>query len=188
MDAESGKTLCRFLISGSVNLDWEDLEVTMGPVAGESFIYIADTGDNIEKRPNYSIYRSIGPAYETSFEGKSIPLENHILKRISFVFPDGSLDIEAMMVGSTTKDIFLITNRDVVSMLYVAPYPQPINELYPIYKAGEFSFRQASAATSSMDEKKVLIRNRQEIFFGKKLGMNSWCNYFPLFQKKLLTW
>lgn len=173
LEAATGKTLCRFQVTGSINLDWEDMEVSTGPVDGESYIYIADTGDNFELRRNYTIYRFIEPVYDPAFEGKSIPLENHGLDRIRFDYPDGSHDTEAMLVDPSTKDIFLITKSDVVSMLYVVPYPQPINELFPIFKAGEFSFRRATAANSSTDGKKVVIKNREVIFYWEKTGDES---------------
>ena len=184
LEAETGKTLCRFEVTGSINLDWEDMEVSTGPVDGESYIYIADTGDNYELRRNYTIYRFVEPVYEPAFEGKSISLENQVLDRIRFDYPDGSHNTEAMLVDPTTKDIFLITKSDVVSMLYVVPYPQPINELFPIFKAGEFSFRRATAANSSTDGKKVIIKNREEIFYWEKTGDESMVELLSTTPKK----
>jgi hypothetical protein len=165
IDSTSGEIVARYTIGGTINLDWEDMELSYGPVEDEYYIYIADTGDNQEQRPHYSIYRFPEPVYDESHYKQNIFLEDTDVDRIWFQFPDGSHDTEGMLVDPGTKDIFLVTKRDVVSMLYVLPYPQPIDELYTINKAGNFSFRQASAATSSLSGERVLIKNRQEIFY-----------------------
>lgn len=168
LDSKSGEILVRYTIMGTMNLDWEDMELSYGPEEGEHYIYIADTGDNKEKRPHYSIYRFPEPVYDETHKGQHIFLDNLSIDRIWFQFPDGSHDTEAMLVDPLTKDIYLVTKRDVVSMLYVLPYPQPVDEMYTIFKAGEFSFREASAATSSLSGERVLIKNRQEIFYWKR--------------------
>lgn len=168
LDSKTGEILVRYTIVGTMNLDWEDMELSYGPEEGEYYIYIADTGDNKERRPHYSIYRFPEPVFEESHRGQHIFLEGLNIDRIWFQFPDGSHDTEGMLVDPFTKDIYLVTKRDVVSMLYVLPFPQPVNEMYTIFKAGEFSFREASAATSSLSGERVLIKNRQEIFYWKR--------------------
>jgi hypothetical protein len=165
IDSTNGEIVARYTIGGTINLDWEDMELSYGPDEDEFYIYIADTGDNNERRPNYSIYRFPEPVYEEAHFGQTVILNDTEVDRIRFQYPDGSHDAEGMLVDPLTKDIFLVTKRDVVSMLYVLPYPQPVDELYTIYKAGNFSFRQASAATSSLSGNRVLIKNRQEIFY-----------------------
>lgn len=165
IDSTTGEIMVRYIIGGTRNLDWEDMELSYGPSEDDYYIYIADTGDNEERRPEYSIYRFSEPVYEESHHGRSIILDDLNVDRIRFNYPDGSHDTEAMMIDPLTRDIYLVTKRDVVSMLYVLPYPQPVDELYTIFKAGYFSFRQASAATSSLSGKRVLIKNRQKIFY-----------------------
>lgn len=165
IDSTTGEIMARYIIGGTRNLDWEDMELSYGPNADDYYIYIADTGDNDERRPEYSIYRFSEPVYDELHYGRSITLDNLDVDQIRFRYPDGSHDTEGMLVDPFTKDIYLVTKRDVVSMLFVLPYPQPVDELYTIFKAGYFSFRQASAATSSISGKRVLIKNRQEIFY-----------------------
>ncbi len=169
IDSSSGEIVARYKIDGTHNIDWEDIEVSYGPIEGETYIYLADTGDNEQRRPHYSIYRFPEPEYKSEEHfGKYIHLNDIPVDRIRFVYPDGSHDTEAMLVDPLTGDIFLATKRDVVSLLYVLPFPQPVNELYEIYKAGRFSFREASAGTSSISGERVLIKNRQEIFYWKR--------------------
>lgn len=170
INVETGAIVATYQVDGTVNMDWEDIEVAKGPVNGVSYIYISDTGDNDQKKGSYSIYRFEEPKLLPEHVGKLNRINNIPVDRIVFAYPDGSHDAEAMLVDPETKDIFLITKRDVVSILYVLPYPQKINEAgAACYKAGSFSFRQASAANCSADGNKVLIKNRQEIFYWERL-------------------
>ncbi|HSJ66244.1 MAG TPA: hypothetical protein VK921_01150 [Anditalea sp.] len=164
LDSETGEILARYRVEGTVNIDWEDIEVSYGPIEGETYIYLADTGDNNERRPTYTIYRFQEPIYDIEHYGKTINIQPEIDK-IIFEYPDGSHDCEALFVDPITKDIYLATKRDFVSLLFVAPYPQKVDEKVTVIKAGEFGFRESSAGTSSLSGDKVLIKNRQEIFF-----------------------
>ncbi len=73
-----------------------------------------------------------------------------------------------MFVDPVTKDIYLATKRDVVSFLYVIPFPQKLDEVYTIFKVGEFSFREASAGSISMNGNKIVIKNRQNIYYWER--------------------
>lgn len=173
IDENTGEIVARYQISGTVNTDWEDMEVSVGPTDGQSYIYISDTGDNDRKHSSYTIYRFAEPRYEASHYGKIITITDTQVDRILFRYPDGKHDTEALLVDPLTKDIFLATKSGVVSYLYAIPYPQKVNEIYTIYKAGDFSFRETSAATASLDGQKVLIKNRQEIFYWERNGNES---------------
>lgn len=168
LDAASGQIMTRYKIMESRNLDWEDMEISTGPDPQQVYLYIGDIGDNAERRNEYSIYRFREPVFEADHVGKNINLEAEEFSSISFVYPDGSHDAEGLMVDPATKDIYVVTKRDIVSTLYVLPYPQNTENLSVAYKVGAFSFREASAASSAMDGSRVLIKNRQEIFYWER--------------------
>lgn len=165
LNAETGETVARYTIKGAANVDWEDMEIAIDPVDNISYVYIADTGDNHERRPDYSVYKFREPVFQPEHKGLNNNYEDPDLERYRFRYPDGSHDTEAMFVDPTTRDIYLATKRDVVSFLYVIPYPQVLDDIYTIYKVGEFSFREASAGSVSPDGKRVMIKNRQDIFY-----------------------
>lgn len=168
LDASTGQVIARYKIANTHNLDWEDIEVASGPVDGESYIYLADTGDNNQQRPSYVIYRFPEPEFQSSHTGLLIEVNNNMTEQLRFTYPDGSHDVEGIMVDPQTKDIFLVTKRDVLSTLYVAPYTQSNTTSFSLVKVGTFSFREASAATVSLDGEKVLIKNRQDIFYWER--------------------
>lgn len=169
LDAENGEIVARYVVTGTHNYDWEDMEVSYGPDPNKSYIYLADTGDNSQVRPNYSIYRFEEPRFDESHRGELVRIDDINVDRIRFTYPSGSsYDTEAMLVDPLTKDIFLITKRGEFSKLFVLPYPQPVETMHTIIKAGVFSFRQASAASSSISGDRIMIKNRQEIFYWKR--------------------
>lgn len=168
LDGKSGEIAAKYTINGTVNIDWEDMEIASGPEEGEPYIYISDTGDNNQRRQDYTIYRFREPVYSYKAGERNIFLSDSGVERIRFRYPDGSHDAEAMFVDPATRDIYLVTKRDVVSFLYVIPYPQKTEEVYTIFKVGEFSFREASAGSVSSDGNKILIKNRQDIYYWER--------------------
>ncbi len=168
IDVTNGEIVARYVVEGTHNYDWEDMEVSYGPDPNKSYIYLADTGDNSQVRPNYSIYRFEEPLFEESHRGELVRIDDIKVDRIRFAYPSGSYDTESMLVDPLTNDIFLITKRGEFSKLFVLPYPQPVETMHTIIKAGVFSFRQASAASSSISGDRIVIKNRQEIFYWKR--------------------
>lgn len=154
----------RYKITGTNNNDWEDMEIAINPENNEPYIYVGDIGDNDENRPLYTIYKFKEPIYQEDHPALGVTIwDPEDFSAIKFNYPDGSHDAETLLVDPSTQDIFLVTKRDVVSTLYVAPYPQ--EETTTLYKAGEFSFRLASGGNVALDGNKILIKNRQEIFY-----------------------
>lgn len=168
IDSETGEIMAHYVILGSSNIDWEDMEVAAGHDPQLSYVYVSDFGDNKEIRPDYSIYRFPEPVYDSTHYGQTIFVSDPTLDHIKFVYPDESHDAEALIVDPHTLDIFIVTKRDEVSMLYVVPFPQKTDTIYPIFKVGSFSFREVTAGTASHNGDKVMIKNYQEIFYWER--------------------
>lgn len=169
INSENAAIMAQYRIAGTVNNDWEDMEIIIDSDNDEPYIYIGDIGDNNENRPVFTIYRFKEPIYNVQHSNQSFVIwQPEDFSRIRISYPDGSHDAETLFVDPSNKDIFLVTKRDVVSTLYVVPYPQDIENISPVFKAGEFSFRLASAGSASLDGKKVVIKNRQEIFYWER--------------------
>lgn len=148
-------------IDGAENRDWEDMASGDGPVAGENYIYIAETGDNLVHFPDYAIYRFIEPqpATDTVFSWE----------KINFQYPDGSHDAEAIFLDNTTKDIYIITKRDAASKIYKLSYPQNTATVITADSVGQFSFTGVVGAAISPDETELLIKTYTNIFYWKRL-------------------
>lgn len=100
-----GRYRAEISLDGAANIDWE--EVALGPCHEASCIYIADTGDNSETRPEAQLYRLIEP---TLIPSSLIVVRSTTanFERLRFRYPDGSHDVEAMAV-TANGDVLLVT-------------------------------------------------------------------------------
>jgi hypothetical protein len=81
-----------------------------GPVAGQSYLYMGDIGDNNQARTSISIYRVAEP----SINVQQPPGDGQTLANVeTFVltYPDGAHDAEALAVDPTTGDIVIVTKE-----------------------------------------------------------------------------
>lgn len=147
-------------IDGAENRDWEDIAMGNGPVIGENYIYIAETGDNLAHFPDYAIYRFIEPkaTEDTIFNWE----------KINFQYPDGSHDAEAMLLDNTTKDIYIITKRNSVSKIYKLGYPQNTATVITADSVGQFSFTGVVSAAISPDETEILVKTYSNVYYWKR--------------------
>lgn len=169
IDGTSAEVLCRYRVTGAANQDWEDIEIVQDPQSGQVYLYIADTGDNDERRQVVSVYQFEEPVYTPADQGKTLDIHAASLARYNLRYPDGPHDVESMFVDADTRDIYLVTKRDAVSKVYVMPYPYSDNSTNDTYFVGDLGFREASAASLNFRGNKLIIRNRQNLFYWERL-------------------
>jgi hypothetical protein len=100
-------------VKGAENRDWEDL--ASFSYRGDSWLAIADVGDNNAKRETVSLYFLPEP--------KS-PLRAAVTyTRINVSYPDGPRDVESMAVDSQTQTLYLLSKRDPQPRLYSLALP-----------------------------------------------------------------
>src|SRR5690554_3373496 len=75
LNAQTGEIMARYTIRGASNIDWEDMEIALDRNTKTPYIYVADIGDNSEKRNNYAIYKFVEPTYDSTHYGKNIQLQ-----------------------------------------------------------------------------------------------------------------
>lgn len=85
-----------FLLTGATNVDWE--EVALGACPRGTCVYIADTGDNDERRDQVTIYRLGEPAVPSTSDSTRPFVADLPAERLDFRYPDGAHDVEAMTV------------------------------------------------------------------------------------------
>lgn len=168
VDANTAEIVCRYRVTGASNIDWEDIEIVEDPQSGRAYLYIADTGDNNENRQNVSVYKFEEPVYSSADYGQTLAINSASLERFNFNYPDGSHDVEAMMIDPQNRDIYFITKRDEASKVYVMPHPYQSGQTNITYWVGDLGFREASAASINFAGDKVVIRNRQNLFYWER--------------------
>ena len=101
--AESGETRATYSVTGAAAEDWEDMAVGPGPVAGESYLYLGDIGDNGADRDDIVVYRIPEP---TISGGGSHTLAG--AEALTLRYPDGARNAEALFVDPSSGELYLI--------------------------------------------------------------------------------
>src|SRR5512133_1673664 len=103
-----GQDLGTYLLESAEVVDWEDLSLGPGPVAGESYLYVGDIGANRRSRRSVVVYRVEEPDVRLDQKPKKHWLRS--VSRFEFTFPDFvSHDAESLMVDPMTGDLYLVT-------------------------------------------------------------------------------
>jgi hypothetical protein len=144
-------------IKNTANRDWEDMIIANGPVAGINYIYLADIGDNAQTATDYYIYRFPEPLAVVD-----------TTEKITFKYPDGSHDAEAILVDNNTKDIFIITKPDTQSKIYKLSYPQSTSSINMAAYVGNLSIGGVVSAAASSDGNEIIIKNYTALYYWKR--------------------
>ncbi|MEJ7770001.1 MAG: hypothetical protein WKF89_19430, partial [Chitinophagaceae bacterium] len=151
-----GKFRKKIPVWGALNRDWEDMALARGPLAGVRYIYLADVGDNNLQYENYYIYRFPEPevSVDTVFSWD----------KITFRYPDGSHNAEAVFVDDVSRDIFIITKNDAKARLFKLSYPQRLDAPNMASLVGELEFGQAVSAAMSPDSREVIVKTYSSLY------------------------
>jgi hypothetical protein len=139
------------------NRDWEDISIANDPISKESYIYLADIGDNNASYSESYIYKFKEP--------KSVNETIDSYQKISFRYSDGSRDAETILIDPITNDIFIISKREFNVQIYHLPFPQNttgVNILEPILKVPYFMITSGGI---SSDGKEIMLRSYNNYFY-----------------------
>jgi hypothetical protein len=105
-----------FPVEGARNHDWEDL--ASYELDGESWLLIADTGDNGGLRKEIELIAVREPAADAA------PGPLPVAWRLRVVWPDGPRDCEAMAVDPVAREILLVAKKRVPAQVFRVPLPR----------------------------------------------------------------
>jgi hypothetical protein len=104
----------RVVIRGAVNVDWES--VALGPCGQARCVYIADTGDNGERRSEVRLYRLVEP---------SLPADGATISRtaesLGLRYPDHPHDVEATGVAPDGSILLVTKGRSGSILAFTVP-------------------------------------------------------------------
>ena len=129
--ATDGTHLGVFALSGATAVDWEDMAIGPGPVAGQDYLYFADTGNNALNRSVVTVYRVAEPALDTF----QLPVTTSIggVAAFPMQYPSGTRrDAETLLVDPVSGDWLIVTrdrSRTGTSYVYLNPAPQQVGVL-----------------------------------------------------------
>lgn len=138
-----GVTRKQIPLKGAENRDWED----MAFAAGE--LYIGDIGDNSLAHNTYFIYHFPEPSLSTDTITQ--------WSKITFMYPDGSHDAEALLVDPASRAIYIITKRDQPARIYKIGYPYGSGTVTAEW-VGNLGYSGVVSAALSPDGKEILVK------------------------------
>jgi len=164
----TGKLVATVYLDRIDNRDWEDITIGPGPIDGETYIYIADIGDNNSVNILKYIYRFKEPTINTQFLAQYATLERNTIDVITFQYYDGNRDAEILMIDPLTKDLYVVTKRETSVYIYSLAYPQSTTATFLVKKASvTLPFRMTCGGDISANGKEILIKNLSNVFYWK---------------------
>lgn len=118
--------------------DPEDIAIGPGPIAGETYLYLADIGDNANVRSEVAVYRALEPSVPET----GVPIvEDLPADKIRLIYPDGPRDAETLLVD-TNGDMYVVAKRVTPGKVYRAPYPQSTTSVNTLELVGQLPWGQ----------------------------------------------
>jgi hypothetical protein len=177
----SGKLLAVFRVTGAMARDWEDIAagpcpegITAPPPAPSSCLFIADTGDNDQVRPDVSIYIVVEPKVADVASSPTVAA-----RTMRFRYPSGPTDAEALAVRPNGDLTIVSKGRSGTINFYSVPAAIMAKaiasgEILTVQFAGNTGIRPdqrigrlATAAAVSPDGMTLAVRTYYEVYFFK---------------------
>ncbi|HWP38191.1 MAG TPA: hypothetical protein VNL18_11630 [Gemmatimonadales bacterium] len=168
-----GRLVARLAVRGARAVDWEDLALSTCPDSRGDCLYIADTGDNQERRPFVSVYIVREP--NLAAPGHRIQTEVAAAGEVRIVYPDGPHDVEALWVAPdgalelVSKGLSgpVIRYRVAREALRSRAARSEVVDTLPI-RPERILGRLVTGAAISRDGEHVAIRTYTEIYFFRR--------------------
>lgn len=162
----NGKHLGIFNLNDATNRDWEDISIGPGPEENKEYIYIADIGDNLAQFDVKYIYRIAEPDVNADQDPVNITLTDFDI--IKFRYPDGQRDAETIIVDPLTKDIYIVSKREDNVKVYLALFPQSLNDTLILEDVATLPLSQIVAGDISFDGKEILLKNYESVYYWER--------------------
>ncbi len=153
-------------IKGVKNRDWEDICMSIDPKTQESYILLAEMGDNEAVYPDRFIYKIKEPNIQSS--KKNFKLKSETPEKIAFEYPDGTRDAETLMYDAQNHDIYIVSKREDSVRVYQMPKPYSTEQVNTLIHIATLHFHNANGGDISPDGSEILIRNYANVYYWKR--------------------
>jgi len=165
----AGDLLRIYHVPGADAVDWEDITLAPCPGGPGPCLYIADTGDNNEKRKTATIYIVPEPDYASAVADTS---STATARSVTVRYPDGPHDVEAIFVAPSGNVSLVSKGRTHGVLHFLIPRDSLTRdttraillETLPINPQRTMG-RLVTGAAISPSKKKVVVRTYSELFF-----------------------
>jgi hypothetical protein len=156
----------KLALDGVQNFDWEDIAVGPGPIAGESYIYVADIGDNNANRNNIRIIRFIEPDL-SAISSNTITISDYDI--INFTYPTGPRDAETLMIDPNSKNLIIMTKAELVTRVYHLEYPYNQNMNNAVF-IGLLPMKKLVGGDISHDGQRIIVKKKSKVYFWETMN------------------
>lgn len=116
----AGADLGTFRVTGASARDWEDIALASCPQNPRAdCLYVADTGDNVERHAFASVY--IVPEPTVPSRPRSGPMVTQPAHRLKITYPDGAHDVEALAVAPDGEMSLFTKGHSGVIQRFIVP-------------------------------------------------------------------
>jgi hypothetical protein len=115
-------------VQGLKNIDWEDL--ASFELDGQSWLLIADIGDNDGRRRDCALYVIAEPAATELMPERELSVS--VAWKIPVRYPDGSHDAESVAVDVRERAVYLLRKRIHPNALFMLPLRPAMDETAPV--------------------------------------------------------
>ncbi len=160
--SREGKVMARFIIDGAENRDWEDMTIGPGPVPNQTYLYVADIGDNKLRYPEKVVYRFPEPVLNSATTPYTATITGAEILR--FTLPDGAKNAESILLDPKSRDLYILT-KEAYSTLYLATYPQSTTSVTLMTRQVTMPFDRVTSAGISPNGSEILVRTYGQLFY-----------------------
>jgi hypothetical protein len=162
---DSARHVGVFYLKDAVWRDAEDIAIGPGPKESISYIYLGDIGDNWARNEIKQIYRFPEP----NVSGRKRPITDTIKNYdvFHYRFPDAIRDAETLMIDPNTKDLYIVSKREINVVMYKMAYPYAPNDTVTLEIVGNLPLSIIVGGDISPDGSEVLLKSYNEIYYYK---------------------
>lgn len=157
----AARLMCSFQLEGIEAKDIED--IAWVELEGQSYVVLADIGDNLAERSNLSLYVFPEPVLKKGVKQDSIAKASISIKQLKY--PGKARDAEAVFIDPLDKQFYLISKREFRSSLYSADIFKEKKQTYLLNPRFSFPFTFITAADISPKRDAIIMKNLTSIFY-----------------------
>ncbi len=159
-----GKHIKSVNVPYSGNRDMEDMAVDANPIAGKTYMYLGDIGDNDGVYPEIKIYRF----EEQQFLDDGRDTASFRAQTLKFVYPDGPRDAETLLVDPWSHHLYIVTKRDARCAVYKATYPFDTARTITLEKVAQLPYSGFVGGSISGDGKHIVLKTYLQAFYWER--------------------
>ena len=136
--------------------DFEDIAIGPNPKTGRDDLYLADIGDNDQRRREIRVVRMAEPDLAEA-DGDQIHVESADVIRLRY--PDGAHDAEALIVDPESGDLFIVTKDSRKARLFRCPAKALNgNAVTTLERVDDLDVAEISSAAIAPDGSRIILR------------------------------